>query len=169
MNTATILVYIDGLPVGKERHRDKEHRTPGRTRSYQARVADAVRTAAGGLQQFDGLVETRITAVWPRPIRRPSFVSPDAWATGRRTFSSSGVDLDNVIKATWDGVNQSGVWKDDCRVARSREEQVYAAVGERPHVELVIAALDDTVDRPDRAFVFEPTRALAPESLAPVL
>lgn len=169
MNTATILVYIDGLPVGKERHRDKEHRTPGRTRSYQARVAEAVRTAAGGLQQFDGLVETRITAVWPRPIRRPSFVSPDAWATGRRTFSSSGVDLDNVIKATWDGVNQSGVWKDDCRVARSREEQVYAAVGERPHVELVIAALDDTVDRPSLALVSLPTQATTPPCYGSVL
>lgn len=169
MNTATILVYIDGLPVGKERHRDKEHRTPGRTRSYQAHVAAAVRTAAGGLQQFDGLVETRITAVWPRPIRRPSFVSPDAWATGRRTFSSSGVDLDNVIKATWDGVNQSGVWRDDCRVARSREEQVYAAVGERPHVELVIAALDDTVDRPGLALVSLPTQATTPPCYGSVL
>lgn len=148
MNTATISVVIDGLPVGKERHRDRERRTPARTRDYQSRVAAAVGTAAGGLRLFGGLVETRMTVVWPRPLRRPDVVSAEAWASGRRAFASSMSDLDNVLKATWDGVNQSGVWQDDRRVARSREEQVYAAVGERPHVELVIAAMDDRVDRP---------------------
>ncbi len=148
MNTATISVIIDGLPVGKERHRDREHRTPVRTRDYQSRVAAAVGTAAGGLRLFNGLVETRMTVVWPRPLRRPSVVSAEAWDSGRRVFASSACDLDNVVKATWDGVNRSGVWLDDRRVARSREEQVYAAVGERPHVELVIAAMDDQLDRP---------------------
>lgn len=148
MNTATISVFIPGLPMGKERHRDGEHRTPERTRDFQARVAAAVRQAACGLQQFDRLVETRMTVVWPRPARRPEVVTVDAWAVGRRCFASGRFDLDNVLKAVWDGVNQSGVWSDDRRVARSREEQVYAAVGERPGVELVLSALDPDHDMP---------------------
>ncbi len=147
MNTATISVFVPGLPMGKERHRDGAHRTPERTRDFQARVAFVVKQAACGLQQFDRLVETRMTVIWPRPAKRPAVVSEDAWGTGRRAFASGRYDLDNVLKAVWDGVNESGVWSDDRRVARSREEQVYAAVGETPGVELVLAALDD-IDLP---------------------
>lgn len=162
MNTATISVFIPGLPMGKERHRDGEHRTPERTRDFQARVAYVVKQAACGLQQFDGLVETRITVVWPRPSTRPRFVTPETWGDGRRVFSTGRFDLDNVTKAVWDGVNQSGVWADDRWVCRGRENQVFASVGEAPGVELVLSAVDANVDRP-------PPGCFRPEAPPPVL
>jgi len=48
-------------------------------------------------------------------------------------------DVSNQIKSVEDGLNHAGVWKDDSRIFRLNCEKYWAAIGEEPHAEVIIA------------------------------
>lgn len=131
----TIRFTVPGKPVPKGRPRcscrggEPRLRTPTKTRVYERAVAMCA--AAAGVRRLAGLpVEVEIVVVVPRttrcrksePGRRPHAVKPD---------------LDNYVKAVIDGVF-GGNGMEDGRVVRLSAEGWRAAIGEDPHVDVMI-------------------------------
>ena len=136
---------IPGIPVAKGRARSDggTHHTPGRTRNFEAMAAQALR--GGGRRtlpaiQFHGHVAIGVVAVFPRTQKRPDDVSAADWSRGGRCWGRAGADFDNIVKAVMDAGNAALVWPDDASVVcfLPTNGKVYAAVGEVPHVEVVI-------------------------------
>lgn len=82
--------------------------TDRKTASYENLVALAASQAlqADGRGAFDGPLILRVEFFLPRPKSAPR----------RITVPCKKPDLDNLIKAVMDGMNQAGVWVDDSRV-----------------------------------------------------
>lgn len=174
---AELRAIVHAIPVAKGRARSERgtHHTPGRTRNFEAVVAQALR--GGGRRtlppvQFHGRVGIRIVAVFPRPQRRPDdgagAIPAAEWATGRRVWAVAGADFDNVVKAVQDAANQAGVWSDDDAVVTilPGSGKVYAAVGESPRVEVVVTDALPPVPAPMPELIVVPAvDAGAPEVL----
>lgn len=111
------------------------------TAAYEARVAMLARAAMRGSPPLSGPLEVAVTAVWPRPKRRPDVMPPEAWATGTRAPRPSKPDADNVAKGILDGLTRGRVIGDDGQVVRLVAETLYAAEGEGPHVEVRVVAV----------------------------
>ena len=112
----------------------------------KARIVFYARGAAGSTTYPAGPVRLDVTAVFPRPARRPAGCSVETWATGERCYAVPGTDGSNVRKLVEDalGTDRTVGWKlysDDNQVAAGETIQVYAAVVEAPCVEIRVEAL----------------------------
>ncbi len=113
------MVHIPGPPQGKGRPRvgrvggHARMFTPAKTASYEALVALAGQQAMAGREPLDGPLRVSITAAVPIPA---------SWSQRKQRAASDGElrptgkpDLDNVLKAVFDGLN--GVcWRDDVQI-----------------------------------------------------
>lgn len=138
---AMLRFTVPGQPVAKGRARSAirggriAHYTPDKTAAYERRVRSAcmeVMEAAGIVEPIKGAVSVQLVA---------TFEIPASWSKVKRNQALSGdllhitkPDLDNVIKAVFDGCN-SAIWVDDCQVCSLVASKGY---GSAPSVEVMI-------------------------------
>lgn len=136
-----------GRPRGARQGEGVRMYTPKRTRQYEARVAAAAREAAeavGGWTVGARVpVRVEVRAIFDRPLRL--FRVKDG--TERRPMTRR-PDLDNVVKAVLDGIDQTAIWTDDAQVVEVVAVKEYAAILDRaariaelPRVEVTILVL----------------------------
>ena len=138
-------VGIPGAPVAKERPRvTKTGRayTPTKTRQWEKMAAQAIRFGWGSTPMVDRAIMITVTAVYPRPKRKPRGVTADVWQEGARIWRPCRPDLDNVIKAALDAAQLAGVLKDDGLVVELHAVKVWAAIGESPSVILTFSEVE---------------------------
>jgi len=56
----------------------------------------------------------------------------------RRIPKTTKVDIDNTLKILLDSLNHSGIWRDDSLIWKISAEKYHVAIGEQPHVEVII-------------------------------
>ena len=133
---------VPGIPHAKQRPRfTKLHNggvkayTASASKQYEQSVAWHARAMARVQLLAPAGVPVRvdILAHYPRPQRlrkAPPTMLP-------KCVKHHG-DLDNHVKAILDGLNRSGIWKDDGQVQCLRAEAVYAAPGQRPRSSVTV-------------------------------
>ncbi len=135
-----IRITIPGDPVAKGRPRFSSQGgfarayTPGKTRSYEARLAEAGRDAMAGREPLQGPlsvvmhVRLPIPASWPKTRR--------AGALAGSKLPTSRPDADNYLKCV-DALNGI-VWVDDGQICDVRVVKVYDA---SPRVDVEVSAI----------------------------
>lgn len=132
---------VEGVPVAKGRPRLTTRGgfarayTPEKTRSFEAVVAEAAKTAVGLMPAYGGAVE--LEAHFLIPI-------PKSWNRRDREAAINGAkyptakpDIDNYVKAICDGMNGI-VYVDDCQIVSERTTKRY---GLDPGVSVTVRAL----------------------------
>ncbi|WP_420170405.1 RusA family crossover junction endodeoxyribonuclease [Pseudomonas alloputida] len=133
---------VPGEPVGKGRPRigrvggHARMFTPTKTASYEGLIAMAGTEAMAGRTLLEGavMVEMRIVLAIPQSMPKKR----KAMAIAGELFPTKKPDMDNVIKAIYDGLN-GVVWKDDVQVVDAFVRKRY---GEVPGVHVRIVPLE---------------------------
>jgi Holliday junction resolvase RusA-like endonuclease len=136
--TREVSFCVPGLPIAKGRARMSTRGgfvrsyTPAKTRKYEAQVSSYAAEAMGREPFFDGPVEVEIQA---------GMMIPQSWSKKKResaqqliTWPVSRPDLDNIIKAALDGINEV-VFADDSQVVKLYGSKFYSAT---PHLKITI-------------------------------
>jgi len=131
---SAVAFRIPFTPVAKQRARSVyanqgvKHYTPDETAAWERTVAMLAKGAMQGLPPIQGPLEVCLEFV---------LVPPPSWAKWRRAAACQGFlaptvkpDLDNLVKAIMDGLNEVA-WVDDCQVVR---QVVGKAYGSEPGV-----------------------------------
>ncbi len=146
----SVLLVIPGEPMGKGSVRSggpgRRGYTDPATRAYMDRAKRVLAKQWAGRAPLDGPVAVGITVVFPRPdYLTPDYASRVPQPPDERIAHVVKPDLDNVIKMVLDCATKAGIWSDDARVCRYLHEpsKWWAAVGEEPGVDLVVASVDD--------------------------
>lgn len=133
---------VPGEPVGKGRPRigrvggHARMFTPEKTANYERLIALAGSEAMAGRTLLEGavMVEMRIVLAIPRSMSKKK----QSMALAGEIFPTKKPDMDNVIKAIYDGLN-GVVWKDDVQVVDAFVRKRY---GEVPGVHVRIVPLE---------------------------
>lgn len=139
---ADVRFTVPGEPVGKGRPRvstvggHARMFTPAKTASYEGLIALAGTEAMAGRQLIEGpvMVEMRIVQAIPQSMSKKR----KAMAIAGELFPTKKPDMDNVIKAIYDGLN-GVVWKDDVQVVDAFVKKRY---GEKPGVHVRVLELE---------------------------
>jgi Holliday junction resolvase RusA-like endonuclease len=112
-----------------------------KTENYQALVTNAAAAVFQGAP-LGGPLVLRVVAVYPRLACQCQRSKKDGtllgnWPEGRIPKDSK-PDFDNLAKSICDGINASGLWEDDARICDGRVQKFHAAIGEAPHIEVLI-------------------------------
>jgi Holliday junction resolvase RusA-like endonuclease len=124
-----ITFTIPGAPVGKGRPRIARRGrftsmyTPEKTASYESLVKLAGFEAMAGRELMLGPVSVRLDVCCPIPASWSGKKQDRAIKDELRPITKP--DLDNVVKAIFDGLN-GVVWKDDCQVVSATVEKNYS-------------------------------------------
>lgn len=114
---------VPGEPVGKGRPRigrvggHARMFTPEKTASYEGLIALAGTNAMAGRTLLEGAVMVEMRIVMPIP--RSMSKKKQSMALAGEIYPTKKPDMDNVIKAIYDGLN-GVVWKDDVQVSTLR-------------------------------------------------
>ncbi len=138
---AAVEFVVPGAPVGKGRPRigriggNARMFTPEKTKNYESLIAHAGQIAMAGreLIQHPVMVELQILL----PIPQSKSKKWKAQAVAGQVFPTTKPDMDNVIKAIYDGLN-GVVWRDDVQVVDAIVRKRYA---ETPCVHVRIVPL----------------------------
>lgn len=136
---------VPGEPVGKGRPRigrvggHARMFTPQKTASYEGLIALAGTEAMAGRTLLEGAVMVEMRIVLPVPASKSKKFKAQALAG--EIFPTKKPDMDNVIKAIYDGLN-GVVWKDDVQVVDAFVRKRY---GEVPGVHVRIVPLEAAV------------------------
>ena len=141
-NFNPVTFLVPGEPVGKGRPRigkvgaHARMFTPAKTASYEGLIALAGTEAMAGRMLLEGavMVEMRIVLAIPQSMSKKR----KAMAVAGELFPTKKPDMDNVIKAIYDGLN-GVVWKDDVQVVDAFVRKRY---GEVPGVHVRIVPLE---------------------------
>ena len=148
--TELFTVSIPGPPVAKGRPRGTAVQdasaksgvsvrmfTPKRTRTWEALCEETARWKWRGRPPINHAVTATIVAVFPRTQ------ACDKRKHDGRQWRPKRGDIDNVIKAALDGIQNAGIIEDDALVVAVHGYGVYAAKGEEPHVEITLSTVPD--------------------------
>lgn len=137
-----IAFTVPGKPIGKGRPRIGKVGgfarmfTPAETVSYEGLIAHVAQTAMDGKPLLERAVAVNLFI---------DCVVPASWSLKKQRMALAGEiyptskpDIDNVIKAVYDGLN-GVVWRDDVQVVDGRQRKRYAAT---PGVRVEIWELD---------------------------
>ena len=127
--TDTIHIWIAGTPVGKERPRAGQHRvyTAPKTRSWERAAAFEAKAAMKGRPPLQGPLAAHVEAIFPYPKN---------WEKNRRLLSyPSKIDLDNMVKAALDSLNNIA-YIDDSQIVQITALKAY---GDKPGVRIIIS------------------------------
>lgn len=125
-----IRLFIDSMPIAKQRHRSG--RMNGRTVTYDPQKAEKMKTKwllstqlreQGHLKPLEGPIELWITSFYPWPKSWSKKRLKTAKETG--SLKTSKPDLDNIEKFYAD-VLTGIAWKDDAQVVQSWSEKRYS-------------------------------------------
>jgi len=138
---------IDGIPVPQGSMRAISingrarvfHNSDKKLRIWRSAVAQAAAMALDGNPGYDEPVNVWMEFRLPRP---PST---------RREAPSVKPDLDKLIRAVLDALEQSGVIKNDSRVCHITAQKSYAELGSEPGMDLAVVSereglLDDGIE-----------------------
>lgn len=127
-----IKLQIDLEPKPKQRPKVGRGRayTPPQTARYEAAISEA----AAHLIPMEGALELEAVFVFPRLKATPK-------SEPERALKATRPDLDNLIKALKDGL-QGHAFNDDAQITQLKARKVYAALGERPHIEVSVMSVD---------------------------
>ena len=114
--------------------------TNAEDRRYRALVGACARAVHRG-PPFAGPTRVDVVAVFARPKAKPADVPADVWALGCRVYRPSVPDRDNVEKGVLDALVAARVLSDDAVVVDGDTAKVYAAIGEREGVEVMVRAV----------------------------
>lgn len=136
-----VAFVVPGEPVGKGRPRigklgnHARMFTPAKTANYEGLIAHAGKQAMAGRQLLDGpvMVEMHIGLSIPQSMSKKR----KALAIAGQIFPTKKPDMDNVIKAIYDGLN-GVVWRDDVQVVDAHVRKRYV---ETPGVQVRIVPL----------------------------
>ncbi|MEQ1003922.1 RusA family crossover junction endodeoxyribonuclease [Pseudomonas aeruginosa] len=146
-----VMFTVPGEPVGKGRpravsrkRRDKvtgvmgsytAHITPKRTEDYEEEIGKSGTKAMAGRDLLEGpvLVELDIALSIPQSMSKKR----KSLALAGGLYPTKKPDMDNVIKAIYDGLN-GVVWKDDVQVVKAVVGKRY---GETPGVRVKVVPL----------------------------
>lgn len=125
-----ITFTVPGAPVGKGRPIAGKSfagfttlRTPSKTLRYESEVKLFAAQAMAGREPISGAVAVRLGVFCAIP---KSMTKRDRLRVERDELRpTTKPDLDNVIKAVFDGMN-GVVWKDDVQVVSATVEKVYS-------------------------------------------
>ncbi|WP_137279246.1 RusA family crossover junction endodeoxyribonuclease [Pseudomonas rhizoryzae] len=148
---AVVEFVVPGKPIGKGRpravtrkRRDKStgqlgtytaHITPARTEAYEESIARAGEIAMAGRDLIPHPVMVELQILLPIPQSKSK--KWKAQAVAGQVFPTTKPDMDNVIKAIYDGLN-GVVWRDDVQVVDAIVRKRYA---ETPCVRVRIVPL----------------------------
>lgn len=140
-NLRPVVFTVPGEPVGKGRPRigrvgaHARMFTPPKTASYEGLIAHAGQQAMNGRALIEGpvMVEMDIALSIPQSMSKKR----KAQALAGQLFPTKKPDMDNVIKAIYDGLN-GVVWKDDVQVVKAVVGKRY---GETPGVRVKVVPL----------------------------
>lgn len=93
------------------------------------------------MERFEGPIEVRIVAVFPRPkyLSKVSKRTGEPLAAAGRRWHTTKPDKDNVEKAVLDALKDW--WSDDCEVCVGATFKQIAAFGEEPHYEVMVSEI----------------------------
>lgn len=119
---------IPGIPRGWKRPGESpfggRHRfNPRQNEEEQDLMRLIANRVMSGRPPFEGPIDLRMTAYFPVPAGWPK--AKRAAAFSGRLFHTSKPDGSNIQKLLEDAFN-SGVWKDDCQVARWGGQKLYS-------------------------------------------
>ena len=143
MNTENeIILHLNIAPMGKQRPRIvskgrfSRAYTPKKTVDW-TKAAQRCINRAYSLPPIERAIpiQVRIVAVHKRPQRLLRRSDPIG-----RIWKTTKPDIDNIAKIVYDAGNGI-LWADDCQIARSVCEDVYAAKNEEPAVFVYICRL----------------------------
>ncbi len=123
-------------------------RTPGKTRNYEALVADVAAQAMDGGPMLRGPLGLKLLAVFPRSQHLARCSKRDGKpmeSTDRLPYGGL-PDLDNVIKAICDAI-EGTMLKNDSRIVIVHAAKMYSLMAlqaghwceERPHVQVTVS------------------------------
>jgi len=109
--------------------------TPKKTKSWEQSVAIVARSAYSG-KPLEKPLHVTIDFVLARPKRlmRKKDDPGLIWCEKKP-------DIDNLIKGVLDGINNSGLWRDDALVVKLSSSKQYSEKDGLPRVEVVIVEL----------------------------
>jgi Holliday junction resolvase RusA-like endonuclease len=129
--------FVQGIPKGQPRPRVA--RQGGRAWAYNPSVANEWKNMvkAVGLQNrpdkpIEGPVAMQIDFFMARPKRLKK---------GEAGYSPVKPDIDNLVKAVMDSLNDTGIWGDDNQVVELSSSKKYCAEGEYPGAQIAIEAI----------------------------
>lgn len=140
-----VVFIVPGEPVGKGRPKTSariaggkvitRHYTPDKTVNYEAVIALHGGMVMAGRALIEGpvMVEMDIALSIPQSMSKKR----KAQALAGQLFPTKKPDMDNVIKAIYDGLN-GVVWKDDVQVVKAVVGKRY---GETPGVRVKVVPL----------------------------
>lgn len=155
---AMLSVAIPGKPVGAGRPRVVRTRSgashtymPDSSTAWEAAAVYVLRREWGGREPLRGAVVVELEAVFARPkgltpreqggtMTKATRAELDAaWGdhAGRGPCGSK-PDVDNVAKLAMDALVKAGVVVDDASVVDLRARKAWAALGEAPHLRVVV-------------------------------
>ncbi len=143
---------INQPPMGKQRPKATirgSHAsvyTPSKTLSWEHFAANELRAAWAGLPALDGdaPLGLEVLCVIARPKRLLEQSKRTlAYKHGTaRIWCTAKPDFDNAGKIVADAMQAAGILADDKAICDGRIRKVYAAVGELPHVEIVLSEIE---------------------------
>jgi Holliday junction resolvase RusA-like endonuclease len=132
MRNGRAVVGQSGRPVIK-------HYTDERTEAYESIIRLAAAQAMGGRAPFDGPLAARVECWFP---------IPPSWSKKKQAQAAAGAvkptkkpDLDNILKAIWDGCNEV-VYLDDVQVVQLATRKDFTA--DAPRVEVTFSLIEGT-------------------------
>jgi Holliday junction resolvase RusA-like endonuclease len=134
---SAVTFVVPGQPQGKGRAKivkiDGFSRmaTPAKTLAYEGLVAHAANAALAGRPPLQGPVHVRMVVACQVPTSWSQ--KKQRAALNGAVFPTTKPDVDNVVKAVFDGCN-GVLWKDDVQVVQLT---LYKHYSESPHVECV--------------------------------
>lgn len=150
------VITVPGEPVPKGRpvfnKRTGAARTPKKTANYEAKIKWYTRGP-----MLEGPVRVDILAVFQRPKRLHRAKDPDGLM-----FYGGRCDLDNVVKAVWDGL-QGAAFKNDRQVKDGAQRIRYTEKTGKPRTEIEIYEWRPRNQPTDN----QPTEQDPPDDMAP--
>ena len=126
----TITFTVPGQPQGKGRPRvgkigaHARMFTPAKTVAYEGLIAHAAHAAMSGQPLIEGAVAVRLGIFCQVPASWSK--KKQAQALAGQVFPTTKPDVDNVVKAVFDGMN-GVVWKDDVQAVEVSVHKRYSA------------------------------------------
>ena len=113
-----------------------------KSKDYEDKIAALASIAYAG-EPLEGLVMIRILSVKNRPKRPHRLSVPvDEASPDGRLFCPVTPDYDNIAKSVGDGLKKGRVLKDDATICRALVDTLYAATGDKPHVQVELYSID---------------------------
>ena len=137
ISRSEIRFFVQGIPKGQPRPRVA--RQGGRTWAYNPKTADEWKDVvkAGGLQNrlnkpIEGPIAMQIDFFMKRPKRLKK---------GEAGYCPVKPDIDNLVKAVMDSLNDTGIWGDDNQVVEICSSKKYCSDGDEPGAQIAIEAI----------------------------